>query len=286
MRSHPRIQGYALLFSAAVCFSLMSMCVKALGKGHAVEATFMRFALGAAFIVSLRLLGVIRLRPVNWTLLVVRGVMGGGAVLCLFKAINHMGLAQGSVLSFSYPIFTSIFAWLFLKERPHWSIWVSMLVAFIGVYLIKGISGSLTYKLIALAGALMGGIAVTSVRRLRRTDSSYTILLSMCVFGALIAAGPATQRSFDFPATGWLILLGVSALALIGQLMFTYSYKTILATEGTVFTFVTPVLNVIFGALIFHEEMSLQSWIGACLVLGPCVYVSITGSNRPADVPA
>jgi len=106
----------------------------------------------------------------------------------------------------------------------------------------------------------------------------------MCVFGALIAAGPATQKSFDFAATGWLVLLGISALAPVGQLMFTYSYKVVLATEGTVFTFVTPVLNVIFGALLFRETMSLQSWIGAFLVLGPCIYVSITGSNQPACV--
>ncbi len=285
MRSSGRIQGYALLFSAAVCFSLMSMCVKALGAGHAVEATFARFTFGVVVIVLAHLCGWIRLRPVNWPLLIVRGVMGGGAVLCLFKAINHMGLAQGSVLSFSYPIFTSIFAWLFLKERPHWSIWAAMLVAFTGVYLIKGISGDLTYKLIALAGAVMGGIAVTSVRRLRRTDSSYTILLSMCAFGVMIAAGPAMSRSFDFDAKGWLIVLGVSLLALVGQLMFTYSYKVILATEGTIFTFVTPVLNVILGALIFHENISLQSWIGACLVLGPCIYVSVSGRNRPPVVP-
>jgi len=262
----------------------MSMCVKQLGRGHAVEATFVRFAFGTIAIVAMRFCGLIRLRPVNWALLVVRGVMGGGAVFCLFMAINHIGLAQGSVLSFTYPIFTSIFACLFLKERPHWTIWASMLVAFSGVYLIKGVSGNLTYKLIALAGAVMGGIAVTSVRRLRRTDSSYTILLSMCVFGALIAAGPATQCEFDFNATGWLVLFGVSALALIGQLMFTYSHKVVLATEGAVFTFVTPVLNVLFGALLYHERMSLQSWVGVCLVLGPCLYVAVTGRNRPADV--
>ena len=278
MLSSQLIQGHLLLFLASVCFSFMSVLVRLVGKEHVVEATFLRFAFGIAVVGLLWLRGWVRIRPVKWLFLCVRGVLGGTAVLCLFLGITHLGLAQGSILFFSYPIFTALCAWLALKERQSPDTWCAMLAAFVGVYLIlwpKDWSGALAYKLVALAGAVISGIAITSVRKLRKTDSSYTIFLSLCTFGLLIVAAPAATKSFRFDAWAWLALLGVGALATVGQLMMTFAYKFVQAGQGSIYSFVSPALNVAMGALLFAEVLPLRSWTGACLVLGACMYVSL-----------
>ena len=67
-------------------------------------------------------------------------------------------------------------------------------------------------------------------------------------------------------------------MATIAQLLMTFSFKVVPATEGSLFSFVTPVLNVVFGAVLFAEKMHPRGWLGACLVTGACMYVSL--ANR------
>jgi len=279
------LQGYLLLAMSSVSFSVMSVFVRMLGRDRSYEAVCIRFVFGIVVIVALCQRGWARLRPVNWPLLAVRGAMGGGAVLCYFLAIGHVGLAEGSVLSFAFPIFTAICAWLFLDERPTVGICGAIVVSFAGMYLVlwpKDWSGVVAFKLLALAGALMAGIAVAAIRRLRRTDSSYTILLSQCLFGLLIVAAPAATKNFDFDLRGWMLLLAIGMFATAGQLVMTFAFKFVPATQGSIFSFCTPVLNVVAGACLFHEAMPVRSWMGSALVIGACVYVSLA-KHPPAS---
>lgn len=276
------ILGYLLLFLASVIFSVMSVLVRVLGTGGAYQALVVRFAVGIAVVVALWVGGWIRIKPVNWRLLAVRGVTGGAAVWCYFLAIGHVGLAEGSVLSFAFPIFTAICARLFLGERQSFGAWAAVAVSFSGVYLVvwpESWSGPLAYKLLALGGAVLAGIAVASIRQLRRTDSSYTIFLSQCTFGLAIVAVPAASSSFAFGVRAWFLLLGVGLFATVGQLMMTSAFKHVRATQGSIFSFITPVINVLFGACLFHEAIPARSWLGSCLVIGACIYVSLADTQ-------
>ena len=267
----------------------MTTFVRAAGKGRGIEATSLRFAFGIVTILLLWAARVIPIRIVNKPLLCVRGIVGGISALCLFIAIGHVGLGQTSVLYFSYPVFTALFASFFLGERPTLGTWCAIAVALAGEYLIvwpTSWSGVVAYKLLAVLGALLAGIAITSVRRLRSTDSSYTIFLSFCVFGLLIVAWPASRQSFAFGAGAWAALLGVGVMGTLGQLVMTFAYKFVPATEGSVFSFFTPVLNLVLAALIFHEQMPLRGWAGACLVIGACIYVSVLKRGGAPTTPA
>ena len=135
-------------------------------------------------------------------------------------------------------------------------------------------------KPLAVCGGLLGGIAIVAMKRLRRTDSSHVILLSQCVFGWLIVVAPAMHEGFDFPASTWLALLGLSACATAGQLLTTYAYKLVRVTEGSLIGLLTPVLNVAIGALFFAEAMPLRSWGGALIVFSACGFVLVRGSVR------
>lgn len=257
----------------------MSVFVRVVGEGHAVESATFRFAFGLATIGLIALCRPIQLRPVNRRWLVFRGCVGGSAVYCLYHSIGHLGLAQGSILFFSYPVFTALFAAAVLKERQTLGGWMAVLVAFAGVYLIvwpQDWSGAVVHKLIAVAGAMFAGAAICTVRKCRRTDSSYTIFASLCMFGLLIMGIRATSEGFttQFPAAAWAALVGVGLFGTLGQLMMTFAYKTVQASSGSIYSFVTPVVNVLIGAARFDESLSTRAWLGAGLVIGACLYVS------------
>jgi len=225
------------------------------------------------------------MRVVNWRALIVRGICGGVAVWLFFLAIRRIGLAQGTVLSFTYPVFAAAVAPIWLKERCGLGVWAAIAVALVGVYLVvwpEKWDGSLTLKLLALLGGALGGIAVAAIRKLRETHSSYVILLSQCVFGLLIVAVPANATGYQFSMVSWVLLLGIGVFATVGQLLMTYAFKLVRAAEGSLIGMLTPVLNVAWGALFFKEAMPPRAWAGAAVVLASCAYVSVTAGRRTA----
>lgn len=258
----------------------MSTFVKLVGREHAVESAFFRFLFGLATIGAVWLVWRVRIRPVNWRWLIARGLMGSASVYCLYRSIGQLGLAQGSILFFAYPIFTALFAVVVLGERQTLDGWAAILLAFLGVYLIvwpRDWSGAVIHKAVAVLGALLAGTAVGTVRELRKTDSSYTIFGSLCVFGMLVVAVRAKSDGFtlSFGPAAWACILGVGFFGTLGQLMMTFAFKFVQASSGSIYSFVTPVLNVLLGALLFSESLGPRGWAGACLVLGACVYVSL-----------
>ena len=71
-----------------------------------------------------------------------------------------------------------------------------------------------------------------------------------------------------------MILLGIGLIATIAQLIMTWAYKHVPATEGSLLAFLTPLLNVLLGILVFGEKLHPTTLIGAALVLVCCAYVA------------
>jgi drug/metabolite transporter (DMT)-like permease len=126
----------------------------------------------------------------------------------------------------------------------------------------------------ALGGGILAGVAVVAIKKLRETDSPSIIYLAQCFFGLLIIGWPAATSSFAFAAPIWVILLGIGSLATVAQLMMTWAYKHVRATEGSLLGFLVPVISVGLGALIFGERMRVVSLAGSTLVLLCCAYVA------------
>ncbi|MEQ2175932.1 hypothetical protein GOODEAATRI_022772, partial [Goodea atripinnis] len=60
--------------------------------------------------------------------LVLRGFLGSNAMILLYYAVQQMPLADATVIMFSNPVFTSILAWIFLKEKC--TIWDCLFTVF------------------------------------------------------------------------------------------------------------------------------------------------------------
>ena len=117
-RSHwPLADGRAAawMLSSALSFSLMGVCVKAVGSRIPVaEVVLARSAV--SLVLSVLMLRQAELDP--WGrrrgLLVLRGVIGTAALLCVFTALTQLPLAPATVLQYLQPTFTALLAWLLL----------------------------------------------------------------------------------------------------------------------------------------------------------------------------
>jgi drug/metabolite transporter (DMT)-like permease len=236
-----------------------------------------RFVTGIIVILGLAGIRVTRLKAMNRLWLVVRGVIGAASVYFFYRGIMSLGLGKGTILNYTYPIFAALIAPVLLKERLPWDVLGAVVVSFAGIWLVvdPGSIGAISIEdLLALLGGILSGVAVVAIKKLRETETPYIIYLAQCVFGLLVIGWPTATSSFSFAASQWIILLGIGIVATVAQLTMTWAYKHVSATEGSLMAFLTPVLNVFLGVIVFGEHMGALTVVGSAIVLLCCGYVA------------
>jgi drug/metabolite transporter (DMT)-like permease len=168
-----RLRGGILEMAASsLLFSLMSALVRMADGVDVWKTSLFRFAIGTAVLGTLALFRQIRLDFSNSRLLLLRGVLGGFGVFFYFLAINTLGLAKGTVISYTYPVFAVIGGALFLKDRVRPVEWSFMALSLAGLFLLSPgffspgpAGGSLVWYLLAVLGALISGGAIVCVKK-------------------------------------------------------------------------------------------------------------------------
>ncbi len=263
--------------ASSILFSLMSVLIP---FTHGVSASIIasaRFVTGIVVILGIALVTRTRLKAVNKWWLVARGLIGATSVYLLFRGIMNLGLGQGTILNYTYPIFASLLAPLMIREKLTWDVLAAGIVSFFGIWLVvsPGPVSSLNVEtLLALLGGVLSGVAVVAIKKLRETETPSIIYLAQCVFGLLVVGWPTVTSSFAFAGVEWVILLAIGIVATAAQLTMTWAYKHVRATEGSLLAFLTPVLNVLLGVLVFGELMKPMTLAGSALVLACCGYIA------------
>ena len=108
----------SMLLLASFFFSLMTVCVKLVDSKISIYQLVLFRSIFSLFITSIILVNK-RIKPwgENKPLLILRGLFGTIALLCIFYAIRNMPLNIATVIQYTYPIFISIFASIFIKEK-------------------------------------------------------------------------------------------------------------------------------------------------------------------------
>ena len=271
---------------AAVLFSGMAVLIRyAEGVSFFTTALF-RFTIGLGILTTLALFRQIRFEFHNRVLLFLRGLFGGIGVILFYLSIVKIGIAKGTVISNTFPVFATLGGVLFLKDRVRPMVWLSLIVSLIGLALLtrsswsSGFSGENDLWVVwALVGAVAGGAAIVCVKRLRATDSSTSIFLSQSLIGFWIVLVPAGLNTSKIVFGTIWILIGVGVLAALAQLLMTWSFAHIQISTGSLLSLLTPVCNVVFGVLLFKESLTIGEGIGSALILVACIVVAALGKE-------
>ena len=276
------------MISSALSFSLMGVCVKTLGGRIPVTEVVL-----ARSLVSL-LLSVVMLRQAGlnpwgqrrW-LLVLRGVIGTAALLCVFAALARLPLAPATVLQYLQPTFTALLAWLLLRERVGPRVLLAAVLGWLAVVLLSnpaelsGLFGPvaglllgqrseplpLAGVLLALAGALLSACAYVSVRALGRSEHPLVIVFYFPLVG-LVLTLPAVLIDPVLPTGAeWLALLGVGLFTQLGQIGITKGLLGLPAARATAMSYGQVPLAALWGWWFFQEPLDPDTALAAVLVL-------------------
>jgi len=267
-----------MMFSSAVLFSFMAIMVKALSSSvPAVEIIFFR-----AFISFAIIMGMVATKKVEFKIkekgkATFRGIMGGISLMLYFNAITLTSVSNAVLLSYTYPIFASIFSNMYLNEKLNKEKVMFIISAFLGMFLIFQFDYSALNigDLLALISGITSGMAVVSIRELRKTESSWMIVLSFVFFGTIFSLF-FLKGNLVMPSIGALLaLFTIGIIGTAGQLFQTYAFKLCSTALGGIISMSSVIITTILGILIFHDSLTLNMVIGGVLIFASATFFSL-----------
>lgn len=271
-----RRNGVAIIALSSLFFGVMAVTTRLLsGVVPAAQVVTVRFAVGAVACAAYFLLRGVRPQLKQWKLLLGRGIFGGLAVLTYFFAIERLGAAAATVLNYSSPIYAAFFAAWFLGEQSTWLKRTGLLAATVGSALVTLSSAPLTSfvpdlgAIAGVASAVVGGAAMTSIRKLRNDTDAVTIFFAFCVVGAVISAPVAAPTWVPLDGRALWLCLAVGLLSIGGQLLFTWGMGYTTATMGSATTQLVPAVAWVLSVVWLSEPLTALGTLGAlCCVTG------------------
>lgn len=274
--------GLRFMAFSALAFSLMAVFVK-LGGNHLSTQELIAFR--SLFIIAATLPILIGRRvPVfgrNYGRLLLRGIFGFIAMSGYFWTLTRLPVADAIVIQYTSPIFTTIFAALFLKEEASPRLWLVILCCLLGVAAVAkpGFGGDPLVALVGLGAATFSGAAYTVVRSLRGKENAYTIIFYFPLVSLPFSAAAAWPEWLWPTGWEWGIVLGVSLCSYLGQVFLTKGLERESAGRAVTVNYLSIVFGSLLGWLVFGKPPDLLSISGIVLIMG-----SITLLNRRSVV--
>lgn len=266
---------FSMLISA-LGFTLMSVTVKYLKDIPLFEKVFFRnlVSLIIAFYLIKKSAVPIFGQKKSQLALLARAGFGLAGVILNFYAITHLTLADSTMLGKLSPIFVTIMACLFLKEKIDKEQIIGIFITFGGALLVikPEFSLSIIPSLAGLLSAASAGIAYTLLRYLKDKESPDTIVFYFSVV-SVVGTFPFVLNDYIMPdSTQLMLLLATGLFASIGQFGITYAYKYSKATEVSIYNYSAIVFGIILGFIFFHEIPDMLSLLGGAIIIGVAYY--------------
>ncbi len=264
------------LVLASFFFSLMTLCVKNIDKRIPIyELVFFRSLL--SLIITLFIIKMKNIDPLgnNRQLLTLRGVLGTLALVCIFYAIRNMPLSISTVIQYTYPIFISIFAGLFINEKITRNLVFALIIGWIGILVIlnptqlSNINVEIETVSISIAflGAICTALAYITVKKLSFTEDVYVIIEYFPLI-SLITLLPIVIINWVTPNWNELVwIIGIGFFTQLGQTFLTIGLKNLPASEASSINYLQVFFGSIWGVLFFSEMININFLFGALLVL-------------------
>jgi transporter len=280
------MSGLFCAVMSSLVFSVMNALVKAVSVHvPSNEIVFFRSAVGTVLILLLMRLQGVRPSKIGIPLLMLRGSLGALYMLAYFYTIAYMPLVDAIILVNLSPVFSFIFAAIFLREKLPGRMGFILPLIFAGAMLTINPLGYSTYSAVALFGigaAALSGAAGVCIRYLSRSFHAYEIILYFMVAATLISI-PLMWRDFVIPDSWDLFLLvAMGVVSLLAQVFLTkaFTHENVVIVE--IVRYIGILFNAFWGFAIWAEIPTWNVVAGGVLIVCGCVLLSQSAAKNCA----
>ena len=277
----------SLMIISGLFFVLMHSAVKYLSKEvHIFEIAFFRCAL-VIFVLAPVIIQqgktIFKTRQPKMQFL--RIITNSVAMLCFFYGISTTPLAQLTTLGFTVPIFATILAVIFMKEKIRLRRTTALIIGFIGTIVVMRPDISIELgALLIIFSSFLWSICLIFIKKLTQTDSAVTISLYFgigMIPATFILAFPVMEA---IDMRQFIILVFIAITGTLAQTIMNTALKKGELALLLPFDFLRLIWSVLIGYVLFAEEPTFTLWIGGFLIIGSTTYIAWREAklkNRP-----
>lgn len=201
-----------------------------------------------------------------------RGLFGASALMLSFCSIARIGPGESAFLGASSGVFVALLSpWILKQKNSIWT-WLAVLGSFVGVSLLfkdNSDHQDLLGRAMALGSGFLAALAYLMVARAGRSNSAQTVVFYFCLVALLLHGGYFALYGYQLPADlkvwGLLIFTGMAGSG--AQYAMTRAYQAAPAALVSAVGYLTPVLSLIWGAMLFGQIPNELAVSGSALIL-------------------
>lgn len=214
--------------------------------------------------------------------------------ICYFRTIVLASMSVAAVLLYTSPVFVIILSFIIFKEKITKAKAISCIVCVAGSAFVSGVIGSDTkISLVAFILGITSGFAYALYSIFSRfalqkhynslTITAYTFLFATIGLLFFVDIPDITESVLTNPLVCVIMLLSGLVTAVLPYLFYTMGLERIESGKAAVVAAIEPVVAVILGWLIFHDDLSLLQYFGILLVITSIAIQNIKYKERQGE---
>ncbi len=264
-------EGVKYMIISTLCFTAMQSLIKYLPVGRipTIEQTFFRSIVTAVFCLAFMFKNHITFKIKNIKLILVRSVVGTISMFSFFYILPRMPLGTSVTIKYLSPVFTALFAGAMLNEKIKTKQWFYIVLAFVGVLLLKGFDSRVaTIDLfIGLISAVSGGLLYIILRQIGDDDHPFVVVFYFMLIASLLSAVFMIPYWVTPNLEDSMVFLGVGFFGFVAQIYMTKAFQQQDdANYLAQFKYLEAVFAIITGFLWFGESYTYLSFLGIILI--------------------
>lgn len=253
-----------------MAFACMNVTVKYLVNINAHEIVFFRSASSLFFTFGFLLKNKIPIIGTNNKLLILRGLVGVTSMTLFFMSIKYLSVGTAVSLRYIAPIFATLFAVIFLKEKVKPLQWLFFIMAFSGVLILKGFDTNVsTYGLIlVLLASVFSGFVYVIISKIGKSEHpvvvvNYFMIIATITGGILSIDNWVTPNGIE-----WLLLFSLGVFGYFGQVYMTKAFQTASTNQVAPLKYIEVIFTLLIGLFWVGEVYTFWSLLGIALIIG------------------
>ncbi|KWW21996.1 hypothetical protein AS888_05840 [Peribacillus simplex] len=265
-------------------YVFMKLCADTISPFTTVALRF-----GIAFIVMVAIFSK-KLIHTNIAMLTYSAIVGAllcGIFITLMYGMKTTTASTAGFLTSSTVILVPILRTFLIRKLPHKNIIYGVIIVSVGLALLI-IKDDLTFSmgsLYCLVAALLYAIYIILINSfVRQVDA---LLLGICQLGFACFYAIIGNFIFETPALpnevmDWLAILGLALICTAYGFVMQPIAQKYTSPESTGFLFsLEPIFSAIFAFVFLYENMGIQGYLGALLILAGVFLANSTSQKHP-----
>ncbi|MEJ2010741.1 MAG: DMT family transporter [Anaerolineales bacterium] len=211
--------------------------------------------------------------PVGLAGCLIAGILNGTGSLFYYAALARIDAGLGQLLFTIYPVLVAVLLYLDGRQPSTLTV-VRLLLSLPGIYLLTQADRTNVDLLgmgFMLIAALLYALHIPINQRVlfeapAPTVTLYTLLAMTAI--VVPASLVLTRHPFSVPHASVNALLGLTVVTFLSRLTLFAGVKLIGGVQTSLFGLAELLVTIILARLILGEDLSLQQWVGAGILVG------------------